>query len=250
MGFSLFSCFLCISQSLITTHYHLYHHRHYNIWRIRRRHNPHVFSVFFSHARTNRNIGHQMGLVYSAAFFPSLSFSLALPLSLPLSTVTCPPRFISRFSACATTSSVPFMMYVVTFCRPTGGLNIVLRSRMPVRDMCSVRGIGVAVSVKTSTPVANTLMFVFDVQHRYQDTRRGKEGSGRGVQSRTGRVDVSEYPLRFNGTLLRTRSRPPKTTRFAWFIELEYMGVAVLLTILLLNHKIRTGRRKVTLYVL
>lgn len=53
-------------------------------------------------------------------------------------------------------SSVAFIMYVVTFCLPSGGLKIVLRSRMPVRDMCSVLGMGVAVRVRTSTPVDKT----------------------------------------------------------------------------------------------
>lgn len=70
---------------------------------------------------------------------------------------TCPPLAISLVRARFMMSSVAFMMYVVTFCRPFGGLKIVLRSRMPVRDMCRVLGMGVAVRVSTSTPVVRTL---------------------------------------------------------------------------------------------
>lgn len=74
---------------------------------------------------------------------------------------TCPPLDISLVRARCTISSVPFMMYVVTFWRPEGGLKMVLRSRIPVRDMWRVRGIGVAVSVSTSTPVVKTFSFFF-----------------------------------------------------------------------------------------
>ena len=86
---------------------------------------------------------------------------------------TCPPRDISRVSARCTISSVPFMMYVVTFCLLAGGLKMVLRSRIPVRDMCSVRGIGVAVRVSTSTPVVKTL-------RRVRGDAKKKEKRGRG----------------------------------------------------------------------
>ena len=43
--------------------------------------------------------------------------------------------------------------------RPSGGSLMTLISRMPASDMCSVRGIGVAVMVSTSTVFLSCLSF-------------------------------------------------------------------------------------------
>ncbi len=63
-----------------------------------------------------------------------------------------PPRASSASSARATVSSVSRTMRVSTATRSCGGVRSSDRSRTPVIAMCSVRGIGVALSVSTSAP--------------------------------------------------------------------------------------------------
>ena len=63
----------------------------------------------------------------------------------------CPPRFNSRMIACRTNSSPNRVTRVSTARRSAGGVSRFEMSRTPNSDMCSVRGIGVAVIVSTST---------------------------------------------------------------------------------------------------
>lgn len=86
------------------------------------------------------------------------------------------------------------MMYVVTFCRLAGGLKMVLRSRIPVRDMCSVRGIGVAVRVSTSTPVVKTLRRVRgDAKKKEKRGREEVEDDERTLRVERGSVGVDKH---------------------------------------------------------
>ena len=71
---------------------------------------------------------------------------------------TCPPRSISRRIAWRISVSSYSAMVVWIGRRSSGGVSMVLRSRTPVMLMCSVRGIGVAVSVSTSTWLRSCLM--------------------------------------------------------------------------------------------
>ena len=64
---------------------------------------------------------------------------------------TWPPRAGSRSRACLTSSSSYSPTCVRIGRRPSGGVSIIEMSRSPASDMCSVRGIGVAVSDSTST---------------------------------------------------------------------------------------------------
>ena len=66
-------------------------------------------------------------------------------------TKTCPPRSISRRTASAIASSLSRPTTVSMACRPSGGVVRFEMSRMPSSAMCSVRGIGVAESVRMST---------------------------------------------------------------------------------------------------
>ena len=71
---------------------------------------------------------------------------------------TCPPRFSSRSIASLMTARLKAVTTVSTGSRSSGGVSITDRSRTPERAMCSVRGIGVAVRVSTSTAVRSCLM--------------------------------------------------------------------------------------------
>ncbi len=62
-----------------------------------------------------------------------------------------PPRACSRTSACLTSSSSYSPTYVLTGRRPSGGVSMTEMSRRPASDICSVRGIGVALIEMTST---------------------------------------------------------------------------------------------------
>ena len=64
---------------------------------------------------------------------------------------TWPPRNRSRCSASRITTESNGMMKVRTASRSTGGVAMIDISRTPVSASCSVRGIGVAVSVSTCT---------------------------------------------------------------------------------------------------
>src|SRR5437667_59306 len=64
---------------------------------------------------------------------------------------TCPPRASSRSMASLIVAPSNFETEVRMARRSTGGVPMIERSRIPIIDMCSVRGIGVAVSVSTST---------------------------------------------------------------------------------------------------
>ena len=72
---------------------------------------------------------------------------------------TCPPRFSSRWMALRMIFSSNSITVVSIGSRSCGGVSMVLMSRAPVRAMCSVRGIGVAVSVNTSTVCRSILSF-------------------------------------------------------------------------------------------
>ena len=71
---------------------------------------------------------------------------------------TCPSRSSSRRMASATARSSYSPTKVRMGCRSAGGVSIRLRSRIPVNDISRVRGIGVAVRVRTSTSVRIALM--------------------------------------------------------------------------------------------
>ena len=71
---------------------------------------------------------------------------------------TCPLRSSSRRIAWRTSVSSNSPTKVLIGRRSSGGVSIVLRSRTPVRHMCRVRGMGVAVRVSTSTSVRICLM--------------------------------------------------------------------------------------------
>ena len=62
-----------------------------------------------------------------------------------------PSRSCSRSSASLTCSSSYSPTVVRIGRRPSGGVSMIEMSRIPASDMCSVRGIGVALSVRTST---------------------------------------------------------------------------------------------------
>ena len=62
--------------------------------------------------------------------------------------------------------------------RSSGGVSMVLRSRTPVRLMYSVRGIGVAVSVSTSTSARNLLEALLVATRRSAAPRRRSAGPG------------------------------------------------------------------------
>ena len=64
---------------------------------------------------------------------------------------TCPPRLSSRATASRIKISSNTCSSVVTGWRLGGGVAITLRSRAPISEKCSVRGIGVAESVSVST---------------------------------------------------------------------------------------------------
>ena len=70
---------------------------------------------------------------------------------------TWPPRNRSRWIASRITTESNGMMKVRTASRSTGGVAIRLISRTPVSASCSVRGIGVAVSVSTCTSALQRL---------------------------------------------------------------------------------------------
>ena len=63
----------------------------------------------------------------------------------------CPSRASSRLIAELTSSSSYSPTYVRTGRRPSGGVSITVMSRSPARDIWSVRGIGVADRLSTST---------------------------------------------------------------------------------------------------
>ena len=64
---------------------------------------------------------------------------------------TWPPRSISRRMASRIVSSLYSETKVLTGSRASGGVFITLISRIPVKAMCRVRGMGVALRVRTST---------------------------------------------------------------------------------------------------
>ena len=64
---------------------------------------------------------------------------------------TCPPRFSSVSIASRTAPGSNFMTKVRMARRSSGGVAMIERSRTPARLMCRVRGMGVAVRVRTST---------------------------------------------------------------------------------------------------
>ena len=68
---------------------------------------------------------------------------------------TCPPRFSSRYTAFLTSASSQRMMRVSTGRRSGGGVSRLEISRMPSSAWWSVRGIGVALMVSTSTVARN-----------------------------------------------------------------------------------------------
>ena len=63
---------------------------------------------------------------------------------------TCPPRESSRIHASRISVSVSSTTYVCTGKRSVGGVCMVEISRIPERDICNVRGMGVAVIVRQS----------------------------------------------------------------------------------------------------
>ncbi len=72
-------------------------------------------------------------------------------------TYTCPSRASSRRIESWISGRSSSRMNVWIGWRASGGVSITDRSRSPASDMCSVRGIGVAVSVRTSTWVRSCL---------------------------------------------------------------------------------------------
>src|SRR5690625_2336500 len=72
---------------------------------------------------------------------------------------TCPPRAISRSIASLINAELYSITYVWTGNRFSGGVSITERSLIPSIDICNVLGIGVAVSVRTSTFVLICLIF-------------------------------------------------------------------------------------------
>ena len=64
---------------------------------------------------------------------------------------TCPPRSSSVRIARASTAPSNLTTLVWMDSRSRGGVSMIDMSRMPISDMLSVRGIGVAVMVRTST---------------------------------------------------------------------------------------------------
>src|SRR5437016_2483288 len=69
----------------------------------------------------------------------------------------CPPRPISRTIASRTALSLKWSTWVRMARRPAGGVSITDRSRTPDIAIWRVRGMGVAVSVRTSTCVRSCL---------------------------------------------------------------------------------------------
>ena len=82
-----------------------------------------------------------------------------MPVILLLTTNTCPPLASSRVMALRRISSSYGVTYVCTGNLSPGGSSIRLMSLMPVSDMLSVRGIGVADSVSTSMLLLSSLIF-------------------------------------------------------------------------------------------
>ena len=64
---------------------------------------------------------------------------------------TCPPRLVSKLTASPTRLSSITDTVVRMGCRLAGGVVRLLRSRAPMSENCSVRGIGVALIVSVST---------------------------------------------------------------------------------------------------
>ena len=92
----------------------------------------------------------------SSAIFVATS---AISRTLLYTKYACPPRVSSLEIASRTSSSLYSITYVWMGTRSIGGSSSTLISRMPMRLMCSVRGIGVAVSVRTSMLVLSCLIF-------------------------------------------------------------------------------------------
>ena len=74
---------------------------------------------------------------------------------------TCPPRETSYAMASRIVSSLNCTISVNTGCLFGGGVFMILKSRAPIKENCSVLGIGVAVSVNVSTVVFKVFSLSF-----------------------------------------------------------------------------------------
>src|SRR4051812_32997648 len=95
-----------------------------------------------------------------------------------------PSRSASRSSASFTSSSSYSPTVVRIGRRPSGGVSMIEMSRMPASDRCSVRGIGVALSVSTSTSSRRDLSNSFWATPNRCSSSRITSPSSLGITSR------------------------------------------------------------------
>ena len=120
---------------------------------------------------------------------------------------TCPPRRTSRRIASRISASSKRQTWVRIASRSAGGVSMTERSRRPVKAICSVRGIGVAVSVSTSTVFFSCLM-----RSLCATPKRCSSSTTSSPRSR--KLDVLlEQAVRADHDVDRARSRGPRAPR-------------------------------------